>query len=285
MTHKSKINCLICPVIGAIALLIITAGSLNALVVSVDLGTAANYTILAQTSLTAKPTSQIIGDVAYDGPDSTPTGFFQIHNGATLPLTDYATSDRIDGKMYATNYSTTTQGQISQAITDRDAAYTQFVGLTGGTAQTGTDVVDGTVFNAGFYQWGAGFALTTQMVLSGNATDVWVFKMGALTMSGTSSILLTGGAIANNVFWYSASAATFADGSNMVGNVLVETTVTVADNVQTLYSNLYAKTGVTLGANSLVTGIAVPVPELASFSIFAGVCVLGFALRRRVRKN
>jgi hypothetical protein len=254
-------------------------------VVSVDLGTAANYTILAQTSLTAKPTSQIIGDVAYDGPDSTPTGFFQIHNGATLPLTDYATSDRIDGKMYATNYSTTTQGQISQAITDRDAAYTQFVGLTGGTAQTGTDVVDGTVFNAGFYQWGAGFALTTQMVLSGNATDVWVFKMGALTMSGTSSILLTGGAIANNVFWYSASAATFADGSNMVGNVLVETTVTVADNVQTLYSNLYAKTGVTLGANSLVTGIAVPVPELASFSILAGVCVLGFALRRRVRKS
>lgn len=67
--------------------------------VSVDLGTAANYTILAQTSLTAKSTSQIIGDVAYDGPDSTPTGFSQILNGATLALTDYVTSDRIDGNM------------------------------------------------------------------------------------------------------------------------------------------------------------------------------------------
>jgi hypothetical protein len=284
MTHKSNINCLICSAIGAIASLVITAGSLNA---SFDLGTAANYTILTQTGLTAKLTSQIVGDVAYDGPDSTPTGFELSQYGATLASTDYTTSPRIDGgNMYATNYSATTQGQISQAITDRDAAFTQAIGLSG-APQSGTDVVDGTVFTPGFYQWGASFALTTQMVLSGNETDVWVFKMGALTMSGTSSIFLTGGAIANNVFWYSASAATFADGSNMVGNVLVETTVTVADNVQTLYSNLYAKTGVTLGANSLVTGIAVPVPvpELASFSILAGVCVLGVVLCRRVRKN
>lgn len=105
------------------------------------------------------------------------------------------------------------------------------------------------------------------LTLSGDANATWVFQMAStLTVGGPGaaapqSIILTGGALAKNVFWQVGSAATInaAGGGTMVGTIIAQDGVTfsTADNVAIVTLNGRA---LSLGASVTMVNTVVNVP-------------------------
>jgi Ice-binding-like len=66
------------------------------------------------------------------------------------------------------------------------------------------------------------------LTLNGSATDVWVFQApSALTTAVSSTILLTGGAKASNVWWFVGSSASLGGGTTFNGNVLASASISM----------------------------------------------------------
>lgn len=80
-------------------------------------------------------------------------------------------------------------------------------------------------------------ALGTTVTLSGNGVYVFRSTGGAINTGANSQIVLANGACANNVFWTGAGATTLGANSTFMGNIL-------------------DAAGITIGANTAVTGRA-----------------------------
>lgn len=66
------------------------------------------------------------------------------------------------------------------------------------------------------------------LTLNGGPTDVWVFQApSALTTATNSTILLTGGAKASNVWWFVGSSATLGGGTTFNGNILASASISM----------------------------------------------------------
>jgi hypothetical protein len=102
------------------------------------------------------------------------------------------------------------------------------------------------------YKWTTGVIIPSNVTLSGNATDVWIFQVaGTLTMSSAKQINLSGGALAKNIFWQVSGAVTLGTTSHFEGNILGKTGI----NLQTgasINGRLLAQTAVTLQQNTVV---------------------------------
>ena len=100
------------------------------------------------------------------------------------------------------------------------------------------------------------------LTLNGSATDVWVFQApSALTTAVGSTILLTGGARASNVFWFVGSSATLNGSTIFNGNVFASASISMG-NLATSCGRLLAGAGGS-GAFALDTN-TVSVPGHAS---------------------
>ena len=100
------------------------------------------------------------------------------------------------------------------------------------------------------------------LTLNGSATDVWVFQApSALTTAVGSTILLTGGARASNVWWYVGSSATLNGSTTFNGNVFASASISMG-NLATSCGRLLAGAGGS-GAFALDTN-TVSVPGLPS---------------------
>lgn len=81
------------------------------------------------------------------------------------------------------------------------------------------------------------------LTLNGSATDVWVFQApSALTTAVGSTILLTGGARASNVWWFVGSSATLNGSTVFNGNVLASASISMG-NLATSCGRLLAGAG------------------------------------------
>jgi hypothetical protein len=84
------------------------------------------------------------------------------------------------------------------------------------------------------------------VTLSGGANDVWIFQTtGDLTMSAAQRVILSGGALAKNVFWVVAGHAIFGSGAHFEGILLCQTDVTLQTSA-TMSGRILAQTAVTL---------------------------------------
>jgi Ice-binding-like len=93
----------------------------------VNLGTAANFAILAKSGISTVPTSAVTGDIGVSPIDSTAiTGFSLTHDAAS----PFATSSQITGKAYAPDYTVPTPANLTTAIGDMQTAYTDAAGRT-----------------------------------------------------------------------------------------------------------------------------------------------------------
>ena len=86
------------------------------------------------------------------------------------------------------------------------------------------------------------------LTLDGSSNDIWIFKIGAGgtgALTGTNfSVAMAGGeACNNNVFWWTAEAATLTD-SVFIGSILAGTSITVTRG--SLHGQALAKAAVTL---------------------------------------
>jgi type VI secretion system secreted protein VgrG len=87
----------------------------------------------------------------------------------------------------------------------------------------------------------------------GNANSVFIFQAGStLTTASGSSIVLTNGAQACNIFWQVGSSATLGTGTSFKGNIMALTSISVTTGV-TIEGRALARNGsVTLDTNVFV---------------------------------
>lgn len=97
---------------------------------SVNLGTAANYAILAKSGLAKSgvstvPTSAITGDVGVSpAAASYLTGFAPTSDSTNV----FATSSQVTGKLFASDYANPTPSNLTTAISDMQLAFTDAAG-------------------------------------------------------------------------------------------------------------------------------------------------------------
>ena len=190
----------------------------------VGLGAAGNFVILSKTGISTVPNSIVTGDIGVSPIFATAiTGF-------TLTLAGpYATSAQLTGRAYAADYAAPTPSNLTTAVLNMQAAYTDAAGRpTPDHLELGTGNIGGKTLAPGLYKWTSTVIIPTDVTLSGGANDVWIFQTtGNLTMAGAKNVILSGGAQAKNIFWEVAGNASFGAGAHFEGILLCKTDVTL----------------------------------------------------------
>jgi hypothetical protein len=196
---------------------------------AVGLGAANNFAILAGSTITNTGSSVVSGDLGLS-PGTSVTGF----PPATLSGVQHV-ADAL----------------ALQAKTDITSAYNDAAGRTPSSA-IGAEL-GGQTLTPGVYSSGT-FGLTGTLTLDaqGDPNAVFVFKAGStLVTAGASSIVLTGGAQACNVFWQVGSSATLGANSSLKGTVLASASITLNTGAA-VEGRLLAQSGaVTLDSNTV----------------------------------
>ncbi|MHB8372087.1 MAG: ice-binding family protein [Thermoplasmataceae archaeon] len=215
----------------------------------VNLGTAGNFAILAKTGISTTGTTKIIGNIGVSpAAASYITGFALTMNSTN----QFSTSSLVTGDVYASDYAAPTPSYLTTAVGDMQAAYVNAAGRTDpGYVNLGAGNVNGMTLVPGLYKWSTGLYLSTSVTLSGNASSVWIFQIsGKLTVTTGAKIILSGGALPQNIFWQVAGGATIGTGVVFNGVILSQTLITL-DTGTSMNGNALAQTAVTLDANAV----------------------------------
>ena len=224
-------------------------------VAPVDLGTAGNYAILAKTGVSTVPTSVVTGNVGVSPAARTfLTGWSQ--TAAPDALDVYATSVQVfaPGKLYAADNAVPTPANLTTAVLNMEAAYNDAAGRTATSAAT-TNVGSGTLTSLtlapAVYEWGSNVTIPTDLTLNGTATDVWIFNVaGTLDMAAAKNVILSGGALPQNIFWRVSGAVTIGANTHFEGIILSKTSITF-NNLSSINGRLLAQTAVVLDATTV----------------------------------
>jgi hypothetical protein len=194
---------------------------------AVNLGTAANYGILAAATVTNTGPTVITGENLGLSPGTSVTGF------PPGVLTAPAMQD----------ITTTT---AAQAELDAAIAYNYMAGLL--NAAVLPSELGGLTLTPGLYKNTALVNLTSGNVTldaQGNPNAVFIFQIGSgFTTLGGTQVLLANGAQAKNVFWQVGSSATLGTNSFFKGTIVA-------------YSSVTLKTGVNLVGRAMALNAAV----------------------------
>ena len=197
---------------------------------AVPLGTAGSFAVLAGAGITNTGPTTVNGDVG-TFPTTTITG---------------AGSMTINGTNHAGD------GVTQQAQTDLVTAYNN-AAAQGPTNPIVADL-GGQSLSPGVYNSASSIGLTGALTLNGGGDPnaVFVFQAGsALTTASASSVVLTNGAQACNVFWQIGSSATLGTGSTFRGTVIALQSITVTTGV-TVDGRVLARNGaVTLDTDTI----------------------------------
>jgi hypothetical protein len=214
----------------AVGLLVALVGGAQAASTAVPLGTADSFAVLAGAGVTNTGPTTLNGDLG-TFPTTTITG------SASLTIT-------------GTNHNGDSVTQ--QAKTDLVTAYNNAAGQ-GPTSPIVADL-GGQTLVPGVYNSASSIGLTGALTLNagGNPNAVFVFQAGStLTTASGSSVVLTNGAQACNVFWQVGSSATLGTGSAFRGTIMALTSITLTTGA-TVEGRVLARNGaVTLDTNTI----------------------------------
>ena len=222
-------------------------GVVNAATATVNLGTAANFAVLGGTAVTNVPTSVIKGDVGLSpAPGGNYAGLTQTEVTGTIFAVDAA----------GPGSSVANPGLLTTAKNDLTAAYIDAAGRTPATVLSGGDnQLGGQTLIPGVYSFGhattANLTAATPLTLSGDG--VYIFQASSdLITAAASSVVLTNGASACNVFWtVPSSASSLGTNSTFVGTIMALTSINL-DTGATLNGRVLARNAaVTLHSNTI----------------------------------
>jgi uncharacterized repeat protein (TIGR01451 family) len=224
-------------VLFSIIFTLVFAPSAFAVATSPSLGTAGGFAVLAGQAVTNVPTSAITGDVGL------------------IPAagSNYAglTAAEVTGTIYAVDAtgpagSVNDPGLLTTAKTDLVNAYNGLAVQACDITYAGTKDLVGENLVPGVYCADA-FALSGTLTLSGSGA--WVFKStSTLITSDTANVI---GGDPCNMWWWVASSATLGTNTQLTGNILALTSITL-DTGATLDGRALAQTAaVTLASNNV----------------------------------
>jgi hypothetical protein len=213
----------------------------------VILGAAGNYVILAKTAINNISTSAITGDLGLS-----PAATSYITGLSLTNATGYATSAQVTGQLFAADMADPTPITLTTAVENMINAYNDAAGRPSPDfLELATGSIGGKTLTAGLYKWTSSVNMTSDVTISGSATDVWIFQIaGDLTMSPAVRITLNGGALAKNIFWQVAGQATLGTTTHFEGVILSMTGITFQTGAS-INGRALAQTAVVLDANAV----------------------------------
>ena len=215
---------------------------------AVNLGTAGNYVVLATSGISTTGATTIVGDLAL----SPAAASFIPGFGLSAPPTTYSTSALVTGSIWASDYNPPTPADLTTAVLNMQAAYTDAAGRTlPDFTELGAGDIDGLTLTPGLYKWGTGVSFANGVTLTGGANDVWIFQIAQnMTVGNGAIVTLSGGAQARNIFWQVAGQATLGTTSAFRGIILSQTLI--AFNTGSSFTGrALAQTAVTLDAAAI----------------------------------
>jgi hypothetical protein len=181
---------------------------------------------------------------------SSMTGFALIMD----PSGTFSRSNQVVGDVYAADYGQPTPANLGVAILDMETAYTYAAGVTPPNfVNLESGNLGGLTLVPGVYSWSTDVIIPSTVILSGGTNDVWIFQIsGTLKQASTTSVLLTGGAQAQNVFWQVAQEVSILSDANFQGIILGYTEIVFGTGA-TLVGRALAQTAVTLIMNTITS--------------------------------
>src|ERR1700679_833598 len=229
---------------GAIALFIASQPAVAA-TAPVGLGTAGRFAVLAGTTVTNTGPSSISGDLGVS-PGTAVTGFPPGHvfNG---------TIHRADGGAQ--------NAQSDLTTADNDAAGRS------PTAKVPAFIGAGQTLAPGVYKASSSLEVGGSLTLDagGDPNAVFIFQApSTLVTDSASSVVLTGGAQACNVFWQVGSSATLGTDSAFTGSILALTSISV-NTGDTIAGRALARNGaVTLDDDTITSSSCATTPPTST---------------------
>ena len=166
-------------------------------------------------------------------------------------------------------------GPAATGQTALTTAYNELAGQTCDFDLTGSNLGSVGTLTTGVYCFSTSAQLTGTLHLTGNASDIFIFKIGStLTTASGSSVVLEGTAQACNVFWQIGTSATLGTNTAFVGNILALASITMNTGA-TLDGRALARNGaVTLDSNTTDASVCgsppvpAPPPNVGLFKVF-----------------
>jgi len=210
-----------------------------------DLNSAANFGILAGTAITSAGTPSVINNMDVG-----------LSPGFRSLITGFPPSTVVGGAIYAADDIAPpgVPAMLLQAKQDLKDAYIYAAAASSPAPATIAGDQGGTTLYPGIYK-----STSTLLIQSGNltldaqgdASAVWIFQIASdfTTIGGSpnpspsgGNVLLTGDAVANNVYWQVGSSAVIGDYTDFKGNIMALTSITM--NVgSTIDGRLLARNG------------------------------------------
>jgi hypothetical protein len=211
---------------------------------AVNLATAGNYRILSESGISDTSGSAITGQMAVSPIAATAiTGFTLTMDGSGT----FSTAPNVTGHIFAADYTAPTPSNLTTAVSDMQAAYTDAAGRTSPDhTNLGGGNLGGLSLTPGLYKWTTGVTIPTALTLNGGPSDVYIMQVaGTLGLSTSVHITLAGGLLPQNIFWQVSGAVTLGVSSVFEGVILGQTNIAV-QTTATVHGALYAQTAVTL---------------------------------------
>ncbi len=227
-------------IIGLAAVATIALAGTVLAAASVNLGTAKSFAVLAGTTITNTGATTIKGDVGLD-PGAAVTGFTTVTLTGTKHVAD------------------------AVALSAKNALVTAYNAAAGATPvnQVPTEL-GGTTLKPGVYA-SATLGLTGTLTLDGGG--VYIFQAGSTLITAPgSSVKLTNGASACDVYWQVGSSATLDTTTSFKGTILALTSIALNDGV-TLQGRALARNGAvtmihdTIDSSSCAAPSPTPTPK------------------------
>jgi hypothetical protein len=220
--------------------------------VAVDLGTAADFVILAKTGISSVPTSSVTGDIGVSPIDaSAMTGFDLTADSSGT----FSTSSQVIGMCYASDYVSPTPSELTTAVSDMETAYTAAAGqpTTGANLNLGGSAgIGGMTLTPGVYTFDVDVLVNSDMYFDGSENDVFIVQTtGSLDVANGKKVTLLNGAKAYNIFWQVAGDVRVGTTAHMEGVLLVMTKA-VFQTGSSLNGRVLAQTAVTLDSATIV---------------------------------
>ncbi|KAL8291252.1 hypothetical protein RQP46_002230 [Phenoliferia psychrophenolica] len=215
----------------------------------VNLGTAGNYVIIANSGISTVPQSAITGDLGASPVAKTYfTGFSQTRS------TDgtYQTSDQVTGRMYSASDASPTPSTLTTAVNDMLTAYTDAMGRSNPDGlNLGGGTISGLSFAPGLYKWGTSLNVEGDIYLNGTSADTWIFQIaGDMNVASSVKLNLGGTALASNIVWTVAKAVTIGSTGKWNG-VFLGGTALHMNTGSSLNGRLLAQAAVTLQSSTV----------------------------------
>lgn len=201
---------------------------------TVALGAASTFAILAGSSVTSTGATTITGDLGLS-PGTSVGGFPPGILNGTQHIND---------------------ASANQAKLDLTAAYNDAAGRTCTDIVTLSGNIGGLTLTPGLYKSTSSLAISSGDLTfdaKGNANAVFIIQIAStLTTTSGRKVILSGGALASNIFWEVGSSATFGTTSVFKGTVLVMQSITLNTGATLDGKALTRNGGVTMAGNTIV---------------------------------